>query len=125
MAIIAAALFEAAALPFVVGTAVGFTAGIVTNYFRSINRALIDLELYPGVLRLHLMRHFPAQRYDRRPLQWFDKANFQGRWQEESRLIVAWVSGQDNLDVCDLNRVCVEEADGSPFRLGNQIEAGG
>lgn len=94
-----AALFDAAALPFAISTAVGFALGVFHCYHRSVGRALIDLDAHPAVLRLHLARHFPFQRYPERPLSWFARKNFQGKWQEESRLVVAWSSGQDNLDV--------------------------
>ena len=97
-AVFAGAVFGTGALPFVVGSSIGFAAGSIQWYRTATQGALFDLARYPSLMRLHLIANFPyREEFIHRKLEWYTPRQFHD-WALRSMLVVAWMSAQPALD---------------------------
>lgn len=102
-AIVFAIMYGTAALPFLVGSTVGFGLGAYGFYKDAVTKAVLAVERYPLLLRLHMHANFPSQRFD----MW-DVATMQTafrrekfpRWQLTSMLLASWMTATPAMDVC-------------------------
>jgi hypothetical protein len=86
--IISSAVWGTAALPFIVGSSLGFTIGSTRWYSTSTFEALNSLDMYPALLRLHLLANFPRQQAFRNwPLSQFRAEVFDKSWVLKSMLV--------------------------------------
>jgi hypothetical protein len=98
-AVVSSILFGTAALPFIVGSSLGFAIGSTRWYMASIDEAMLALDAYPALLRLHLLTNYPRVREFRtRDVEWFTHRNFDGRWARKSMLVASWLTAQPALD---------------------------
>lgn len=95
----AALIYGTAALPFVISASIGFAIGSIGFYRDSIAMALLDLHRYPLVLRLHLQRNFPAQRFDRWNVERLRSDEFRRSWVLSNMLVASWLSAHQALEV--------------------------
>ena len=97
------ALFSGtAALPFVVASCVGFTIGSVGFYQDALRKAVLAVEQYPLLLRLHLHANFPHERFDKWDIARMKEAFVRergGDWRLRSMLVVGWTTATPALDV--------------------------
>ncbi|KZZ88770.1 hypothetical protein AAL_07971 [Moelleriella libera RCEF 2490] len=97
-AVVASTIWGTAALPFVVGSSVGFTVGSLRWYLSAQTASLFDLARYPSLLRLHLIANFPyEEQFSRRGIEWYHPSRFDS-WQQRSMLIAAWLSAQPAIE---------------------------
>ncbi|OAQ60460.1 sugar transporter [Pochonia chlamydosporia 170] len=97
--LVASALWGTAALPFVLGSSLGFTVGSLRWYLSAERAALFDLYRYPSLLRLHLLANFPYHRdFSRNGLEWYTPGRFRSSWTLKSMLVAAWLSAQPAID---------------------------
>jgi hypothetical protein len=98
-AIISATLTGTAAVPFIVGSSIGFALGSYRWYASSTYEALNRLNAYPALLRLHLMANFPREaRFKTWPLGQFRAEVFEGSWILKSMLVASWLTARPALD---------------------------
>lgn len=87
----------AGAVPFVLAASLGTAAGMWGYYSYCLTQAIIVLDRYPHLMRLHLDANFPV--YWRRKS---DVRDIVGKgWVENSMLVTAWQSAGTALEVCD------------------------
>lgn len=96
---LAAAVYGTAALPFVIAASTGFILGSVGFYRDSVSRALLCLDRYPRLLRLHLQSNFPRQRFDLWEEPQFTSARFRQDWVLSSMLVASWMSAAPAIEV--------------------------
>ncbi|OAL50607.1 hypothetical protein IQ07DRAFT_643849 [Pyrenochaeta sp. DS3sAY3a] len=95
---LAAAVYGTAALPFVISASAGFILGSVAFYKDSVSRALLCVDRYPRLLRLHLQSNFPRQRFDLWDEPQFTSARFRRDWVLSSMLVASWMSAAPALE---------------------------
>ncbi|KAF9876589.1 hypothetical protein CkaCkLH20_05997 [Colletotrichum karsti] len=96
---IGASIWGTAGLPFIIGSSIGFVLGSTKWYFAAEQEALLQLDKYPSILRLHLVSNFPWKpELGRRSIEWFTATRFSANWQMKSMLIAAWLTAQPALD---------------------------
>lgn len=99
---VSAIFYGTAGMPFVVFSSMGFLVGAVGWYRDALSKAILSVDRYPLLLRLHLHANFPAERFD----QWtidrmrsvFRKEAFP-RWKYNSMLVASWMTATPALDV--------------------------
>ena len=96
---IPALLVGTAGLPFLVGSCAGFVLGSVSFYRDSLRKALISLDSYPLLLRLHLHANFPSEGFNRWGVGRLRTEPFASRWTLQSMLIASWLTAAPALDV--------------------------
>lgn len=98
-AIVASAIWGTAALPFVLGSSIGFTVGSLRWYLSAQRAAIFDLYRYPSLIRLHLLANFPYQReFSRNGVDWYTPRTFNSSWTLKSMLVAAWLSAQPAIE---------------------------
>ncbi|KID86725.1 sugar transporter [Metarhizium guizhouense ARSEF 977] len=97
--LVASALWGTAALPFVLGSSLGFTIGSLRWYMSAERAALFDLYRYPSLLRLHLLANFPYHgELSRNGVEWYTPSRFKSSWTLKSMLVAAWLSAQPAIE---------------------------
>lgn len=96
-AMFSATLTGTAALPFIVGSSIGFAFGSWRWYAVSMSEALIRLDAYPALLRLHLMSNFPSK-FRNWPASSFRAERFKDSAILKSMLVAAWLSARPALE---------------------------
>jgi hypothetical protein len=97
--LVASALWGTAALPFVIGSSVGFAVGSLRWYMSAERAALFDLYRYPSLIRLHLLANFPYHRdFSRNGIDWYTPIRFKSSWTLKSMLVAAWLSAQPAIE---------------------------
>ncbi|KAM4067189.1 sugar transporter [Hirsutella rhossiliensis] len=92
-------IWGTATLPFIIASSVGFAMGSLRWYFASTQEALLQLDRYPSLLRLHVLANFPwLPEYARRDASWFTRERFHSNWVHKSVLVASWLSAQPALD---------------------------
>jgi hypothetical protein len=95
-AIFSATLTGTAALPFIIGSSIGFAFGSYRWYSVSMTEALIRLDAYPALLRLHLMSNFPSK-FRSWPAGDFRASAFKDSAILQSMLVAAWLTARPAL----------------------------
>ncbi|TDZ22330.1 hypothetical protein Cob_v004899 [Colletotrichum orbiculare MAFF 240422] len=68
---VGSSIWGTAGLPFIVGSSLGFVIGSAKWYATATKEALLQLENYPSLLRLHVMANFPWKpELGRRGVEW-------------------------------------------------------
>ena len=98
-AIIGSMAFGTASLPFICAACFGFTMGTVRWYHVSVTQALLSLDAYPALLRLHLDSNYPSRGFRKSGLNMFRSEVFRDSWILKSMLIVSWLTAQPAIDV--------------------------
>ena len=101
-----ALLYGTASLPFIVMSSLGFALGMTRWYTASVSQALMQLERFPALLRLHMDFNFPSERFRSRPLDYFRREDFKRSWRMQSMLVVAWLTAQGAIDVSPTCSLC-------------------
>lgn len=96
-AMFSATLTGTAALPFIIGSSIGFAFGSWRWYAVSMSEALIRLDAYPALLRLHLMSKFPSK-FRNWPASSFRAERFKDSAVLKSMLIAAWLTARPALE---------------------------
>jgi hypothetical protein len=94
-----ALLYGTASLPFIAMSSIGFVLGITRWYQASVTLALLHLERFPALLRLHMDANFPSERFRLRTLDFFQRDEFKTSWRMQSMLVVAYLTAQGAIDV--------------------------
>ncbi|OLN97041.1 hypothetical protein CCHL11_02212 [Colletotrichum chlorophyti] len=98
-AMVGSIIWGTAALPFIVGSSVGFVLGSTRWYAIATKEALLQLDNYPSILRLHLIANFPWKpELGRRGVDWYTVSRFNANWQMKSMLVASWLTAQPSLD---------------------------
>ncbi|KAJ0163504.1 hypothetical protein CTA2_2886 [Colletotrichum tanaceti] len=98
-AMIGSTIWGTAALPFIVGSSLGFALGSTRWYVIATKEALLQLDNYPSLLRLHLIANFPWKpELGRKSVAWYTSDRFNSSWQMRSMLVVGWLTAQPALD---------------------------
>ena len=99
LSVISSVIWGTAALPFIIGSSVGFAVGSVRWYIQSTSEALSSLQDYPALLRLHLLANFPRdQRLRTWEMSQFRPAVFDQSWTLRSMLVASWLTARPALD---------------------------
>ena len=101
-AMLASMVWGTAALPFIAGSCAGFILGTTSWYYDALSKALLTVDRYPSMLRLHLDANFPTKFFRREPLGLFRSERFKSSQILQSMLVVAWLTAQPALDVSTL-----------------------
>ena len=96
---VGALLYGTASLPFIAMSSLGFVVGITRWYQKAVMRALLQLERFPALLRLHLDANFPEERFRMRTLDYFRRDEFRTSWRMRSMLVVASLTAEGAIDV--------------------------
>jgi len=64
-------LWGTASLPFIVMSSLGFVMGVMRWYRMSVTQALLQLDRFPALLRLHMDTNYPTERFRFKPLSFF------------------------------------------------------
>ncbi|KAI3544559.1 hypothetical protein CABS03_07898 [Colletotrichum abscissum] len=98
-AIVGSSIWGTAALPFIVGSSLGFVLGSTRWYIVAVKESLLQLDTYPAILRLHLIANFPWKpELGRHNLDWYNARRFSSTWQMKSMLVASWLTAQPALD---------------------------
>ncbi|KAH6962825.1 hypothetical protein DER45DRAFT_551908 [Fusarium avenaceum] len=91
-------IWGTAALPFIIGSSVGFALGSFRWYEVATREALLQLDLYPALLRLHICSNFPwvPDLHDK-GREWYTPDTFRRSWVLRSMLVVGWLSAESSL----------------------------
>lgn len=81
-----------------VGSCVGYAFGLARWYQASLAEALIALDKYPHLLRLHLDANYPRNRFRTWRAEDFRSGVFKRKWPLQSMLLAAWLTAQPSLD---------------------------
>ncbi|KAH7133717.1 hypothetical protein EDB81DRAFT_887529 [Dactylonectria macrodidyma] len=96
---VGASLWGTAGLSFIVGSTAGFALDSIKWYLAASQEALVQLDKYPSILRLHLVSNFPWKPdFGRLGVEWYTSRRFSTNWQMKSILISAWLTAQPALD---------------------------
>ncbi|KAF0317261.1 hypothetical protein GQ607_015477 [Colletotrichum asianum] len=96
---VGASIWGTAGLPFIIGSSLGFVLGSTRWYVAASQEALLQLDKYPSILRLHLVSNFPWKpELGRLGVEWYTARRFGANWQMKSMLIAAWLTAQPALD---------------------------
>lgn len=108
-AMISATLTGTAALPFVVGSSIGFAFGSTRWYQTSTREALTRLDAYPALLQLHLMANFPTK-FKTWPQSEFKASVFGKSEILKSMLVASWLTARPALeDIHDKKQAAIVE----------------
>ncbi|TEA17721.1 hypothetical protein C8034_v010049 [Colletotrichum sidae] len=96
---VGSSIWGTAGLPFIVGSSLGFVIGSAKWYATATKEALLQLENYPSLLRLHVMANFPWKpELGRRGVEWYTANRFNSNWQMRSLIVVGWLTAQPALE---------------------------
>lgn len=125
--IIASTIWGTAALPFIIGSSLGFTIGSTRWYTTSTFEALNGLDMYPALLRLHLVANFPRQQHFRTwPLSQFRADVFERSWVLKSMLVAGWLTARPALDdIHERKEAALVEAYAQEAAGAEKLEIGG
>lgn len=90
-----------ASIPFVVSSTLGFVVGVVGFYKDCVSKALLNLELYPKLIQLHMDANFPSRGFRQMRASEFRAMQFSRSWTLRSMLLVSWLTAQPALDVSE------------------------
>lgn len=76
-------------------------------YFASVNQALVSLDAFPALMRLHLDANYPRKNFRKWGVSAFSRERFAGSWVLKSMLVAAWLTAQPALDVSVMIYVCM------------------
>jgi hypothetical protein len=110
-AVLSSAFWGTAALPFLFGSSIGFVVGSFKWYTASTQDALSRLDMYPALLRLHLLANFPREeRFRNWPINEFRSPVFERSWVLKSMLVASWLTARPALeDIHDKKEAAVVE----------------
>jgi hypothetical protein len=95
-------IWGTASLPFIFGSCLGFTLGSIRWYILTTEEALLNLHLYPALLRLHLRANYPREeRFRKWDITEFRPQVFRQSWALKSMLVSSFLTAQPALD--DIN----------------------
>lgn len=77
----------------------GFVIGVVGFYKDCMSKALLNVQLYPRLLQLHMDANFPSRRFREMRANEFRTMQFSRNWTLRSMLLVSWLTAQPALDV--------------------------
>ena len=98
-AIASSFIWGTAALPFLVGSSLGFVLGSAQWYATSTHEALSRLNAYPALMRLHLLANFPREeRFRTWTVNEFNAPVFERSWVLKSMLVASWLTAKPALD---------------------------
>lgn len=111
VSIVASGIWGTAALPFVVGSSIGFAIGSIRWYENATTEALLDFHRYPTLLHIHLMANFPSKvTSDCGVHGWYSAPQLRSSWVFKSMLVTAWLSAKPQIDTVQ-SRIEAEVAD--------------
>jgi hypothetical protein len=97
--ITASVIWGTAALPFIIGSSLGFAVGSVRWYVHSVEDALCSLNDYPALIRLHLLANFPRDnRFRTWEISQFNPTVFKPSWTLKSMLVASWLTARPALE---------------------------
>ncbi|KAG7150649.1 hypothetical protein HYQ46_000401 [Verticillium longisporum] len=97
-AIAGSVIWGTAAIPFMVGSSMGFAIGSFRWYHVSLLEALVQLKKHPALLRLHITSNFPwVAQLHAHDVGWFTAERFTSSWVLKSMLVVGWLSAEPAL----------------------------
>jgi hypothetical protein len=98
-AIISASFVGTAALPFIIGSSIGFALGSFRWYAASSEEALIRLDSHTSLMRLHLLGNFPRERrITQLEAGDYRREVFERSWILKSMLTASWLTATPALD---------------------------
>lgn len=92
-------IFGTASLPFIVMSSLGFVIGVTRWYGVAVTQALLQLDRFPALLRLHMDANYPSERFRYKPLEYFQRNEFKSSWRMQSMLVTGWLTAQGAIDV--------------------------
>jgi hypothetical protein len=107
--------YGVASVPFIASASLGFALGTFRWYYASLRQALIAMDAYPALLRLHLDANYPQKQFRTWGLGAFRSERFKKSLILEQMLVVAWLTAQPALEEVRSNeeKILVEEAAGA------------
>ncbi|KAF4424713.1 hypothetical protein F53441_14223, partial [Fusarium austroafricanum] len=91
-------IWGTAGVPFLIGSSFGFAFGSYRWYEVATREALLQLDLYPALLRLHINANFPwVADLHSKGQDWYTPETFRRSWVMKSMLIVGWLSAESSL----------------------------
>jgi hypothetical protein len=115
-----ALFYGTAALPFIISASAGFTIGALGFYRDTVSKALIAMERYPLLLRMHLQANFPGQRFDLWDVRRFRAEEFQRSWVLSNMLAASWLSATPALEVSLRHHAGIDRS-ALPREIGSQV----
>lgn len=105
-------LYGVASIPFIASASLGFALGTFRWYYSSLRQALIAMDAYPALLRLHLDANYPWKRFRTWGLGAFRSEQFNKSLVLQQMLVVAWLTAQPALEEVRTNeeKSLIEEA---------------
>ena len=105
-------LYGVASLPFIASASLGFVLGTFRWYYTSLRQALLAMDAYPALLRLHLDANYPTRRFRTWGLNAFRSERFKKSLILQQMLVVAWLTAQPALEDVRSNeeKSLIEEA---------------
>lgn len=91
-------IFGTASLPFIVMSSLGFVIGVTRWYGVAVTQALLQLDRFPALLRLHMDANYPSERFRYKPLEYFQRNEFKSSWRMQSMLVTGWLTAQGAID---------------------------
>ena len=93
-------LFGTANLPFLAASSLGIGIGAHRWYAATLEQALLSLDAYLGLLRLHLDINYPEVRFRRMGIEAFQSERFRWDWRWNSMLVSSRLTAHPAIDVC-------------------------
>ncbi|KAH7185156.1 uncharacterized protein B0J16DRAFT_340961 [Fusarium flagelliforme] len=91
-------IYGTAGIPFILGSSIGFAIGSYRWYRVATHEALLQLERYPALLRLHICSNFPwIPDLQDKGHDWYTTDTFRRSWVMRSMLVVGWLSAEPSL----------------------------
>ncbi|KAK2926067.1 OST-HTH/LOTUS domain [Fusarium oxysporum f. sp. vasinfectum] len=91
-------IWGTAGLPFLIGSSLGFAFGSYRWYEVATREAMVQLDLYPALLQLHITSNFPwVPDLHSRKRDWYTAETFRRSWVMKSMLVVGWLSAESSL----------------------------
>jgi hypothetical protein len=91
-------LYGVASIPFIASASLGFVLGSFRWYLASLRQAMIAMDAYPALLRLHLDANYPWKRFRTWGLAAFRSERFNESLVLQQMLVVAWLTAQPALE---------------------------
>ncbi|KAI7772286.1 hypothetical protein LZL87_007647 [Fusarium oxysporum] len=91
-------IWGTAGLPFLIGSSLGFAFGSYRWYEVATREAMVQLELYPALLQMHITSNFPwVPDLHSKRREWYTAETFRRSWVMKSMLVVGWLSAESSL----------------------------
>lgn len=100
--VVAALIFGTGGLAFILGSTIGFFLGSWRWYRSAVKTALLQLDRYPLLMRLHLQANYG--RVGTWPLSEFTREKFSQSASLESMLVASWLTAQPALEEIQTGR---------------------